>query len=151
MDASSEDDTSVFVATSGCRLEIIEVPSYMLAHPTNQRAPDLFQNPNILGYNHFAWNVTQQVNNSFSGSLVSWLHALNETSVTKFQKSLRVALFPRQQMIGNDVYELAFLYDADGCLIELLNWQSSRVKSATNVDGWEPWDGQGFVGPKSPS
>jgi hypothetical protein len=28
-------------------------------------------------------------------------------------------------MIGKDVYELAFIYDADGCLLELLNYQST--------------------------
>jgi catechol 2,3-dioxygenase-like lactoylglutathione lyase family enzyme len=153
MGVPSDYEENVFQSSSsGCRLEIIEVPSYMLPQQyPNPRAPDLFQNPNILGYNHFAWNVTQQVTNFHYGSLLSWLQALNETSVTEFQKSLRVALFPRQQIIGNDVYELAFLYDADGCLIELLNWQSSRVKNTKYVDGWNPWDGQGFVGPMNSS
>ncbi len=51
---------------------------------------------------------------------------------------------PKQQIIGRQVYELAFLYDADGCLIELLHLQNELPQQLDS--GWDPWDGTGFVG-----
>ena len=37
-----------------------------------------------------------------------------------FGRQLRIALPPEQKVIGSQVYEMAFIYDADGALIELL-------------------------------
>ena len=72
---------------------------------------------------------------------------LNHKSVRMFGKILRVALLPRQQIIGRCVYELAFLYYADGCLVELLNQQSELAQNVES--GWEPWSGEGFIGAPS--
>lgn len=130
------------------RLELIEVPDYVLKEEpgTRARAIDLMQRPEILGHNHVALDVTQQImkQNQNVSNLNEWLMQLNETSMERFQKSLRVALMPRQQIIGRGVYELAFLYDADGSLIELLHQQSELSREMDS--GWEPWDGKGFVG-----
>eukprot|EP00986_Skeletonema_menzelii_P020744 scaffold32175_cov160-Skeletonema_menzelii.AAC.2 len=68
---------------------------------------------------------------------------LNALSISTFGKSLRVALHPTKRIIGRDVYEMAFIYDADGTLVELLNW-SGRLEHEVG-DGWSPWNGEGFV------
>ena len=61
--------------------------------------------------------------------LQEWLDDLNALLMNKFGKSLRVA---------------SFLYDADGTLVELLN-HSATLEHDVKMDGWELWDGQGFV------
>eukprot|EP00984_Skeletonema_dohrnii_P036850 scaffold38276_cov161-Skeletonema_dohrnii-CCMP3373.AAC.2 len=68
---------------------------------------------------------------------------LNKLSISTFGKSMRVALQPTKRIIGRDVYEMAFIYDADGTLVELLNW-SGRLEQEVG-SGWEPWNGEGFV------
>jgi len=164
--SSSSPSTSSAAAAGAARLELIEVPAYMLPPPQENkpppRAPNLMDLPALLGYNHVALDVSAQIqqhsDNTNSGttaadycstSLQDWIDALNQTSLDRFGKTLRVALPPRQQMIANSVYELAFLYDADGCLVELLHkvGETSAAAAAAVVEtGWEPWDGQGFKG-----
>ena len=134
------------VATT-TRLEIIEVPTYLLNEQvgTRRRALDLMERQDALGYNHLALDVTQQIASQANlSSLADWMDQLNHKSVDSFGKTLRVALPPRQQIIGQCVYELAFLYDADGCLVELLHQQSELTQ--TLESGWEPWGGEGFIG-----
>jgi hypothetical protein len=93
-------------------LELIEVPSYMLNEPEGRtiRAVDLMKRPELLGYNHIALDVTDAVSRlsieKKNTSLADWMHHLNERSVKLFGKTIRVALEPRQQMIGSAVYEL---------------------------------------------
>lgn len=139
---------------ASCRLEIIEVPGYMLQEEpgTRKRALDLMKRPEFLGWNHVALDVTDQVQGmdvdlAGSGTLLGFMKALNATSWKTFQRTLRVAVEPQQQLIGNEVYELGFLYDADGCLVELLHKQSELTQRIDS--GWEEWDGTGFVGGKA--
>jgi catechol 2,3-dioxygenase-like lactoylglutathione lyase family enzyme len=134
---------------SSCRLEIIEVPASMLREEkgkTRQRAPDLMKYFNVLGYNHIALDVTAQIQqaggNGTAATLCGWIDNLNRTSHERFGRRLRIALEPEQQMIGRAVYEIAFLYDADGCLVELLHFLVELKQDM--VLGWEPWDGQAF-------
>ena len=117
-----------------------------------KRALDLGQRPDLLGWNHMALDLTNQIatmarepnttsfdnpsNISASGTLAMYLEQLNAASLQRFGKSLRIALQPKQQLIGNEVFELAFLYDADGCLIELLHKQTELTQSIDS--GWEP-------------
>ena len=129
-----------------CRLEIIEVPSFVLDEPEGmqRRALDLMQRQDLLGHNHFALDVTEQIQDSENMSnLQDWMQALNQTSIKTFNRMLRVALEPQQQMIGQGVFELAFLYDADGALVELLNKQTDLKQEMKS--GWEPWDGRDFM------
>ena len=56
---------------------------------------------------------------------------------------MRIALAPRKQMIGRSVYELAFLYDADGALVELLNKQNDLPQEIDS--GWEPLGGANLL------
>lgn len=154
-------------SSSRARLEIIEVPSYMLPTTTSKtgrpRVVDLMERQELLGYNHMALDVTSQISNAAAAatlanpsrnatrttsddeakdftiaiaSLSDWIQQLNATSYSTFGKTLRVALEPRQQLIGNSVYELAFIYDADGSLVELLNLQTQLPQSIES--GWEP-------------
>jgi catechol 2,3-dioxygenase-like lactoylglutathione lyase family enzyme len=127
-------------------LELIEVPSHMLNEPEGmkRRALDLLQRQDLLGVNHFALNVSASIKEKGLASLSDWLDVLNEKSLKEFGKTLRIALKPQQQLIGSSVYELAFLYDADGALVELLHKQKELPQAIAS--GWEPWDGQGFSG-----
>lgn len=128
------------------RLELIEVPSYILNEPPGmrRRAPNLMENQSELGYNHMAVDVTHRIRDLQLDDLAAWMDVLNQQSLHRFGRNLRVALSPRQQMMGQYVYELAFIYDADGSLVEFLHQQGTVNQSITS--GWEPWDGQGFVG-----
>jgi catechol 2,3-dioxygenase-like lactoylglutathione lyase family enzyme len=173
-------NTAAVSAASVSRLELLEVPAYMLPSP-GVRAPNLMDQPTALGYNHVALDVTFQIqqmqvmqqehdekeldsttrnttastssaststttSSTVNVSLADWMSRLNTTSVELFGKTLRVALEPQQQIIGRNVYELAFLFDADGCLVELLNLQSVLPLTVNVQSGWEPWDGTGFIG-----
>jgi catechol 2,3-dioxygenase-like lactoylglutathione lyase family enzyme len=131
---------------SGGRLELIEVPTYMLNEPEGmkRRAFDLIQRQELLGQNHLALNVTPSMQSMGFESLAEWIDSLNQRSLATFGKTLRIAVEPRQQLIGREVYELAFLYDADGALVELLHKQKDLRQEISS--GWEPWDGQDFIG-----
>jgi catechol 2,3-dioxygenase-like lactoylglutathione lyase family enzyme len=126
------------------RLELIEVPAHILNELLGQkrRAMDLMERQDLLGYNHVALDVSSQI--SGNQTLSDWLTDLNEVSLQRFGKSLRIALEPKQQLIGSAVYELAFLYDADGCLVEILRFQAELPQQVDS--GWEPWNGTGFAG-----
>lgn len=151
---TGQDNDASTQSGGGCRLELIEVPSFVLDEPEGmrRRAYDLMDRQDLLGHNHLALDVTHQIaaaascdddnNSSAVVDLTTWLQALNQTSIRTSNRMLRVALEPQQQMIGQGVYELAFLYDADGALIELLNKQSEL--SQPMASGWEPWDGSDF-------
>jgi len=120
------------------RLELIEVPPYLLNEPEGMKrqAIDLAKRQDLLGQNHLALDVTKSIQNKGLECLSEWIDVLNQRSVETFGKTLRVAVEPMQQMIGSGVYELAFLYDADGALIELLHQQAKLPQKITS--GWEP-------------
>jgi catechol 2,3-dioxygenase-like lactoylglutathione lyase family enzyme len=139
----------------------------------------LTQYPTWLGYHHLALDVTSSVrafkekqissggindtmallNGSDTSVLLGrrphlwlqdWLEVeLQRKSQALYHKTIRVAVPPRQQIIGTAVYELAWIYDADGCLVELL-YQSgpttTTLRSSTTdaLSGWEPWNGTNF-------
>jgi len=138
-------------SNSPCRLELIEVPAYLLEDEMKNslpdgrmpivRAPNLIQKQTILGYNHLALDVTSSIRqlsptNVTKQNLAEWLTVLNRTSIDRFGKTIRIAVNPYQTLIGNGVYELAFLYDADGALIELLHKQSELSQEIRS--GWDP-------------
>ena len=177
-------------ATVKSRIELIEVPKYMLNEPDGmkRRAVDLTKREELLGLNHYCLDVTSCIvakqqttmidsNNNNSGggdntlisnidsipttkapspsssstassscsiyNLQEYLSDLNTLSINQFGKSLRIALHPIKRIIGKSVYEMAFIYDADGTLLELLNYSGMLCQDVES--GWEPWDGHGFV------
>lgn len=130
----------------GVRLELIEVPEFMAPEG---RAADLSADANVavLGLNHAALDVTaaaracllreqregeKEEDRNENGAAVSrkrgeagaeiwaFLRALNAKSEAAFQKSVRLAIRPYRQMIMNEVFDIAFISDPDGTLIELL-------------------------------
>lgn len=127
------------------RIELIEVPSHLLNEPEGmkRRAMNLMERQELLGWNHLALDVTESLQSKGFTTLSEWMQDLNTTSIDRFGLGLRVALEPRQQIIGNGVYELAFLYDADGALVEFIHRQSDVEQEMTS--GWDIWDGTGFV------
>ena len=150
------------------RIELIEVPSYILNEPEGmkRRALDLFKFQEYLGMNHLALDVTNSIQNSNLTNVADdnnnnkdkdkdkdkdnnnnlllsvWMESLNEKSLKLFQKSLRVALEAEQFMVGNIVYERAFIYDADGSLIELLRKATVLPQYIDPLSGWNNYDGQ---------
>lgn len=129
------------------RLELIEIPSYILNEPEGmkKRALDLAARQDLLGQNHFALDVTSCIEDDDElETLADWIDILNKKSIKQFGKNLRIAVEPVQRLIGKSVYELAFLYDADGALVELLRKQTDLKQDMSS--GWEPWDGKGFSG-----
>ena len=138
---------AAWMTQGSSRVELIEVPSYLLQEPEGmkRRAFDLMDRQELLGWNHLALDVTTAIQEKGEENyqLAEWMHDLNATSVATFGKSLRVALEPRQQIIGDGVYELAFIYDADGALVEFINKQSTIEQEMES--GWDVWDGKGFL------
>jgi len=157
-ESSSTDEENSTNNNPQSRIELLEVPSYMLNEPEGKqkRAIDLAKREELLGLNHFALDISNNIprpDNDGGASeggtacalyqLQEWMDDLNALSVEKFGKTLRVALSPIKRIIGRNVYEMAFLYDADGTLVELLNHSGTLDQEI--ADGWEPWDGEGFV------
>jgi hypothetical protein len=104
----------------------------------------------LLGLNHFALDVTHNIPQSVDASsppgtacelyqLKEWMDDLNQLWIEKFGKSLRIALPLTKRMIGREVYEMVFSYNADGALLELLNHLGTLRQEVE--DGWELWDG----------
>jgi catechol 2,3-dioxygenase-like lactoylglutathione lyase family enzyme len=96
------------------RIELIQIPQ---PNP----APDPFGDEHYVGYYHLSFDLTQTTED-----LPSWLEALNQRfgqlaaeQPDRFQP-LKVLLEPEQQMIGDRVYEVAFIADTDGLPLEFL-------------------------------
>ena len=148
--SSTQGETNSTASIS--RIELIEVPSWILNEPEGmkRRAFDLFQHQEYLGYNHLALDVTPSIEankSSLESSLgdhtfllSAWMETLNEKSLGLFRKTLRVALEAEQFMVGKIVYERAFIYDADGALIELLHKAKELPQYIDPMSGWELYD-----------
>jgi catechol 2,3-dioxygenase-like lactoylglutathione lyase family enzyme len=98
----------------GGRIELIQIPQ-------PKPAPDAFGDEHYVGYYHLSFDLTAVVDD-----LPSWLAALqqrfDETSQLHHESSqpLQILLEPEQQMIGDRVYEVAFIADADGLPLEFI-------------------------------
>jgi catechol 2,3-dioxygenase-like lactoylglutathione lyase family enzyme len=127
------------------RIELIEVPGYMLSEGDDEgdetkvyRAPDLMRLYKLLGHNHIAFEVGVPID--------EFLERLQAKSMERFGKTVRVALEPYEDFIDNKVYQLGFIYDADGSLVELVYKVSDREGLPPIEGTWEYWDGTGFRG-----
>jgi catechol 2,3-dioxygenase-like lactoylglutathione lyase family enzyme len=96
------------------RIELIQIPQ---PNP----APDMFGDEHYVGYYHLSFDLS-----SVTGDLSTWLLALNQRFAQASQEHpeqvhpLTVLLEPEQQMIGDRVYEVAFIADADGLPLEFI-------------------------------
>jgi catechol 2,3-dioxygenase-like lactoylglutathione lyase family enzyme len=95
------------------RLELLQIPA---PHP----APDAFGDEHYVGYYHLSFDLT-----TATSSLPIWLTALKQRFADQAQ-SLNVLLEPTQQMIGDRVYEVAFIADTDGLPLELIRTLSKE-------------------------
>ncbi len=98
----------------GGRLELMQIPQ-------PKPAPDAFNDEHYVGYYHFCLDISDK-----GVSLATWLKELED----KFDKAsrednsrvspLKILLSPQQQIIENQVYEVAFIADVDNLPIEII-------------------------------
>ena len=81
---------------------------------------------------------------NFEYGLQDWLYDLEEESKQKFKKTLRIAAEPMTRTIGYDVYDIAFIYDTDGVLVELLN-HITTVKNGSIRSSWNALSNDDFI------
>ncbi|WP_421655675.1 VOC family protein [Leptothermofonsia sp. ETS-13] len=105
----------------GGRIELIQIP-----HP--KPAPDAFGDERYVGYYHLSFDLT-----SVTDDLPTWLKELGDRFTIASQEypdqiqPLKVLLEPEQQMIGDRVYEVAFIADADGLPLEMIRVMGEGV------------------------
>ncbi|MBE9078063.1 VOC family protein [Romeria aff. gracilis LEGE 07310] len=92
----------------GGRVELIQVPE-------PRAAADAFSDEHYTGYYHLSFDLTRQ-----TPSLPGWLTALRQRFDRADIPPLTVLLEPQQQQIGPQVYEVAFIADADGLPLEFI-------------------------------
>ncbi len=96
------------------RIELIQIPQ-------PKPAPDAFGDENYVGYYHLSFNLTENV-----PDLADWLNLIKQKfdlaaiEQPEMFQPLKVLLKPNQQMIGNNVYEVAFIADSDGLPLEFI-------------------------------
>jgi catechol 2,3-dioxygenase-like lactoylglutathione lyase family enzyme len=98
----------------GGRIELIEIPQ-------PKPAPDAFSDEHYVGYYHLSFDLTERYLD-----LSSWLAEVKEKSIAAIDRDpslyqpLSILLAPQQQMIGESIYEVAFIADTDGLPLEFL-------------------------------
>jgi catechol 2,3-dioxygenase-like lactoylglutathione lyase family enzyme len=103
------------------RIELIQIPQ-------PKAAPDAFGDEHYVGYYHLSFDLTP-----ITDDLPAWLETLKHRFSQASQeqpdqvKPLKVLLEPEQQMIGDRVYEVAFIADADGLPLEFIR-EVKRVR-----------------------
>ena len=97
----------------GGRIELIQIPE-------PKPAPDAFNDEHYVGYYHLSFDLT-----NLTPNLSGWLENLQQKIATESDNSqsvqpLKILLEPEQQMIGDRVYEVAFIADTDGLPLEFI-------------------------------
>ncbi len=98
----------------GGRIELIQIPQ-------PKPAPDAFHDEHYVGYYHLSFDLTDH-----TPDLSIWLNALQDqfkqatTADPARLQPLQILLEPEQQMIGDRVYEVAFIADTDGLPLEFI-------------------------------
>ncbi|MGK7941703.1 MAG: VOC family protein [Crocosphaera sp.] len=98
----------------GGRIELIEIPE-------PSPAPDTFGDEHYVGYYHLSFDLSTRTSDlsTWLGELKTKLVQLSQNDPTMFCP-LTVLLEPQQQMIGETVYEVAFIADRDGLPLEFI-------------------------------
>ncbi len=91
------------------RIELIQVPEPKIA-------ADPFNDEQYVGFYHISFDLTDKTE-----SLSTWLKQLQHKT------NIKILLPPQQQMIGNSVYEVAFIADPDGSPLELLAYLGQGI------------------------
>jgi catechol 2,3-dioxygenase-like lactoylglutathione lyase family enzyme len=98
----------------GGRIELIQIPE-------PKPAPDAFGDEHYVGYYHLSFDLTEVTSN-----IPDWLRELKMRFTEGARKNpeqinpVKVLLEPTQQTIGDNVYEVMFIADADGLPLEFL-------------------------------
>ncbi|WP_416672618.1 VOC family protein [Egbenema bharatensis] len=97
----------------GGRIELLQVPE-------PRPAADAFHDEGYTGYYHLSFDLTDTVDD-----LPRWVDALKKQFSHAASDSdqiapLKILLEPIQQMIGDRVYEVTFIADADGLPLEFI-------------------------------
>ncbi|MBC6420487.1 MAG: VOC family protein [Hormoscilla sp. SP5CHS1] len=93
----------------GGRIELIQIPE-------PRPAADAFGDEHYTGYYHLCFDLTE-----VTTDLPSWLAALAGRLRDSGQlPPMQVLLEPTQQMIGDRVYEVAFIADTDSLPLEFI-------------------------------
>ncbi|MEM7553689.1 MAG: VOC family protein [Cyanobacteria bacterium P01_A01_bin.84] len=96
------------------RIELIEIPQ-------PKPPPDAFSDEHYVGYYHLSFDISD-----ITSDLFNWLRGLEKNIATAAQDSssqlqpLSILLEPTQQQIGDRVYEVIFIADADGLPLEFI-------------------------------
>ena len=104
----------------GGRIELIQIPQ-------PRPAADAFGDEHYVGYYHLSFDLTD-----VSDDLPTWLSNLQNQFAEASQQDgeqfqpLKILLEPTQQMIGDRVYEVAFIADTDGLPLEFIRVLSKR-------------------------
>jgi catechol 2,3-dioxygenase-like lactoylglutathione lyase family enzyme len=101
---------TVGTAAMGGRLELLQIPE-------PKPAADAFGDEHYVGYYHLSFALTGDLTGE--SSLPDWLAGLTG-KLQAIDQVLTVLLPPQQQMIGDRLYEVAFIADPDGLPIEFL-------------------------------
>jgi len=100
------------------RIELIQIPQ-------PRPAADAFGDEHYTGYYHLSFDLADRLN-AETPDLPTWLDQLQAKFCQEAEQHpdqvqpLTVLLEPTQQMIGDRVYEVAFVADADGLPLEFL-------------------------------
>ncbi|AFZ34444.1 Glyoxalase/bleomycin resistance protein/dioxygenase [Stanieria cyanosphaera PCC 7437] len=102
----------------GGRIELIQIPE-------PKPAPDAFGDEHYVGYYHLSFDLSE-----VTQDLPSWLQQLklNLAQAEESIQPLQVLLEPTQQMIGDRVYEVAFIADCDGLPLEFIRVLGKTVQ-----------------------
>lgn len=102
----------------GGRIELIQIPE-------PRPAADAFGDEHYTGYYHLSFDLTE-----VTTDLPSWLTALAGRLRDSGQlQKMQVLLEPTQQMIGDRVYEVAFIADRDGLPLEFIRMLTNGERS----------------------
>lgn len=97
----------------GGRIELLQVPQ-------PRPAADAFSDEHYTGYYHLSFDLTETIDD-----LPHWLDDLkaridDAASDSDQLQPLKILLEPTQQIIGDRVYEVAFIADSDGLPLEFI-------------------------------
>ncbi len=107
--------------TLACWMEGLDGRIELIQIPQPKPAPDAFVDEHYVGYYHLSFDLTDR-----TPDLPSWLNSLKERFAVASQNTseqlqpLEVLLEPTQQQIGDRIYEVTFIADADGLPLEFI-------------------------------
>jgi catechol 2,3-dioxygenase-like lactoylglutathione lyase family enzyme len=105
----------------GGRIELIQIPQ-------PKPAPDAFGDEHYVGYYHLSFDLTET-----ASDLSNWLSDLKAKFALAAHydpeqfEPLKILLEPTQQMIGDRIYEVAFIADSDRLPLEFLRVMSPQM------------------------